>query len=698
VKRATRCVFLNLGCINGIGMLMIRSTARSAGVVILLAMNSCGSSTTSDLGTRPPGLSVAEAALQGGSAEIALQVSNGILRGAPNNIAALAVKGDALSLLGAHDQAETIFNALMKMDPNSVRANIGLGRIRLGKDPAAAESLFQTVLRHEPKNLTALNNIGIARDLLGRHADAQTAYRVALAANPDLDAARVNMALSMAMSGQAPAAVQLLRQRATEPGAPEKIRHDYAMVLAMAGNRAEAERILSQKLNQDEVRQALDNVPGTRTRGAAGGVTGGLASADGVRPDVVEVPETPTRSSPASRLARDAAPAAAPDVSVAALATPPPTVVRPRQTIEEDADVPPGQPVTPVAAAITYQRPLAFSMRAGDAFEPKADAAEGTIAAPSVVAMPASRPVQPFAPPPVRVAAADVVRAPTADASPMAASRAFAPESAASQTVASQTVAPQTVAPQPTAPQTVAAQSFVAQSVVPQYVVAQSVVAQSVVAGPLASQPVSSASVEARAAPQAAKPAAAPVEPIRASIGSGPTPTSVSTSLPAPAVAPTAGAPVVQARIVSPPVVATAPLAVSPTVSPTVATASSGSMESPAAPIAEAVHAPIMIASRTVEPRIAAEVPASIPAGQSNAAAAVQFAATASEESARVFWQSLAHRFPDVLGSRTPIVVRFDRNGTMFWRVRIEEGSVAEAQALCARVRAGGQDCFVPRS
>jgi len=79
--------------------------------------------------------------------------------------------------------------------------------------------------------------------------------------------------------------------------------------------------------------------------------------------------------------------------------------------------------------------------------------------------------------------------------------------------------------------------------------------------------------------------------------------------------------------------------------------------------------------------------------------AVVQFAATASEESARSFWQNLVRRFPDVLGQRSPVVTRYEREGTVFWRVRTDGfDTVSEAQTLCSRMRAGGQDCFVPKS
>jgi hypothetical protein len=108
----------------------------------------------------------------------------------------------------------------------------------------------------------------------------------------------------------------------------------------------------------------------------------------------------------------------------------------------------------------------------------------------------------------------------------------------------------------------------------------------------------------------------------------------------------------------------------------------------------------MLMAVRPIEPtapaasRGAAETP-----DRAASEAAVQFAATASEESARSFWQSLVRRFPDVLGRRSPVVIRYERGGTVFWRVRTDGfDTVLEAQTLCARMRAGGQDCFVPRS
>ena len=78
--------------------------------------------------------------------------------------------------------------------------------------------LFLQALTHDPRNTTALNDLGVARDLMGDHTGAQEAYRQALGIDPEDSAAQVNLALSMAMSGDAADAVRMLRPMASNPG------------------------------------------------------------------------------------------------------------------------------------------------------------------------------------------------------------------------------------------------------------------------------------------------------------------------------------------------------------------------------------------------------------------------------------------------------------------------------------------------
>jgi Flp pilus assembly protein TadD len=549
---------------------MIPSSVRSAGLALLLTMSGCGGLDQPGTGARTPSLNVAQAALEGGSGEIALQVSEGVLREQPNSTHAMEIKGDALTLLGDYDGAAAIFQALLAKDPNSIRANIGLGRIRLAKDPAAAEALFQQVLKRDPKETTALNNLGIARDLQGHHAEAQVAYRQALGVDPDLESAQVNLALSMAMSGHGPEAVRMLQARAAQPGAAVKVRHDYAVVLAMAGNRPEAERVLSNDLSPDEARQVLDSVTGTHTRIVRDGTAfAARQSDDCIPPDVVQVPEaavTPSRPA-AIRATVAAATSSAPATPAqrgtaaqgAALAAPPPMVVRPRSVAEPESGSPVLQPVSPVAAAVVNQRSLAL-------------------------------PIQ--GPPPG--AASNGARTRTADA-----------------------------------------------------VTNQAIATPEVVALPRPTQRLASAAETAR--PEAARTEAG------------------HPTLSSPAIVP-AVAPAVMAAAI------------------------------PARPVPEASQKVTPRASGRHEGEDASAAQTRM-AVRDDGSPMVQFAAAASEEAAHSFWRVLVHRFPDALGQREPVVIRFERGGTVFWRVRTEGfGSTSEAQTLCARVHAGGQDCFVPRS
>jgi Flp pilus assembly protein TadD len=226
------------------------------GLLALLA--ACSPRGSTGVGDGPAGLSVADAAMRGGSPEVALQIVDTVLAKNPDNEAALLTQGEALTELRRVDEASVSFTKALAQNPASVGAHIGLGRIRLATDPAGAEALFLEALQREPRNGVALNDLGIARDLQGNHTGAQEAYRQALGVVPDMTAAQVNLALSLAMSGQSKDAIQLLRPLATGSGASQQVRHDLAAVLTMGGDKPEAARILSQDLSANDVQQALN--------------------------------------------------------------------------------------------------------------------------------------------------------------------------------------------------------------------------------------------------------------------------------------------------------------------------------------------------------------------------------------------------------------------------------------------------------
>ena len=231
---------------------------RGAGNALLLALTLAGcSSWFSDTGSGQPSVDVAVAALNGGSPRVALQVAQSVLSRKPDDVRALLVRGDALTQLGQNQDASTAFQRALELDPASLHGKLGLGRLRLTTDPAEARVLFQDVLKSEPRNVSALTNLGIALDLLGQHAEARDAYQQVLKDNPGNTAVQVNLALSLGMSGDTGAALRVIEPLAINPSAPTKLRHNYAAILAMAGREADAAAVLKPDLSPDEVRQAL---------------------------------------------------------------------------------------------------------------------------------------------------------------------------------------------------------------------------------------------------------------------------------------------------------------------------------------------------------------------------------------------------------------------------------------------------------
>jgi Flp pilus assembly protein TadD len=194
---------------------------KSASLLLLVLVAACANNGPASL--QPgPGIDVAKSALRGGSPQIALHIADGILASNPTSKEALLVQGDALTGLGRLDEATNSFEEVLAQDRGSVTALIGLGRVRLVTDPAGAETLFLEALQYRARNPVALNDLGIARDLQGRHADAQAAYREALGSDPEMSAARVNLALSLEAERQSTATVQPLRPR-TRSGGPLRL-------------------------------------------------------------------------------------------------------------------------------------------------------------------------------------------------------------------------------------------------------------------------------------------------------------------------------------------------------------------------------------------------------------------------------------------------------------------------------------------
>ena len=222
----------------------------------LLVLSAC-TAQEARLGDGTPSIRTAETALASGAVDLAYRICSALIDGGDRSTKTLVCKGNALTGLGRSAEASAVFASALQSAPLNSDALIGAGRLRLSTDPAGAEQLFMKALSVQPRDSVALNNLGIARDLQGRHSDAQIAYSEAIGANPDSRAPQVNLALSMAMSGRAREATRIIRPLAENEGATVRERHDYAAILTMAGRSDEAAQFLSPELTGAQAEQAV---------------------------------------------------------------------------------------------------------------------------------------------------------------------------------------------------------------------------------------------------------------------------------------------------------------------------------------------------------------------------------------------------------------------------------------------------------
>jgi Flp pilus assembly protein TadD len=113
-------------------------------------------------------------------------------------------------------------------------------------------------LETAPRSVVALNGLGVALDLRGRHADAARRYDEALAVEPTNRSVMSNQALSRALAGDPAAAAAALDRIARGPGAPPQAAQNLALAYAMEGRLDAAQAILSETLGARQASDTLD--------------------------------------------------------------------------------------------------------------------------------------------------------------------------------------------------------------------------------------------------------------------------------------------------------------------------------------------------------------------------------------------------------------------------------------------------------
>ena len=217
----------------------------------------CQHTTQGQVASNAPSMQAARDALNEGEAGTSLAIARGVLASQPNNVAALSQAGDAQAALGDRLAADASYKRALALNPRDVHARLGMGKLAIRDDVHLAEATFRSILADDPRNPLALNDLGYTLDLQERHAEAQASYKAAMAIDPARVSTRVNLALSLALSGRADLAEQMMHDVASSARATPRVRVDYAMAQVMAGHDQDAAGTLGDEMSPAETQAAI---------------------------------------------------------------------------------------------------------------------------------------------------------------------------------------------------------------------------------------------------------------------------------------------------------------------------------------------------------------------------------------------------------------------------------------------------------
>ena len=160
--------------------------------------------------------------------------------------------------MGQINEAIVAYRAALAREPRDPAALRGLARayLRTGKPELALEPLG-IAYEQAPDDPKLLQLIGVAEDFAGRHAAAQTRYRRGLEFLPSDRGLSVNLALSLALSGEYGDAVAVLSPVALGPGGTSGERQTLALIYALRGDSSAAERIARLDLDPQQATRQL---------------------------------------------------------------------------------------------------------------------------------------------------------------------------------------------------------------------------------------------------------------------------------------------------------------------------------------------------------------------------------------------------------------------------------------------------------
>jgi len=221
----------------------------AAAVVSVLAFAAVGAPTLAAsprpappaAGTPASNLKLARTLRGAGELNAAIGAYRAVAAVKPVDPAVLAEFGDALLSAGLIDESIGVYSEVNLQSKSAADALMGLSRAQLSLDsPAKALVYADRAITAAPAEPRAQILRGVILDGMGRHAEAQICYRAALKQEPRGLAARNDLALSLAITGQYAEAIDILGPIARSSDATPGLRQNLALIYGLKGDRDKA--------------------------------------------------------------------------------------------------------------------------------------------------------------------------------------------------------------------------------------------------------------------------------------------------------------------------------------------------------------------------------------------------------------------------------------------------------------------------
>ncbi len=188
-----------------------------------------------------PALRLARAARANGDLASAINLYSSVVAIKPADPQVMLEFGDTLVDAGSLDDAIEVYRKVEPRSPSWLGAQLGLQQayLKLG-EPEKSLLLADQAMALAPQDHRVLVCRGVTLDMLGRHVQAQESYRAVLMSAPHDVAARNDLALSLALTGQFGEAEDIMASMAHSSTATPRIRQNLALIYGLAGDAAHA--------------------------------------------------------------------------------------------------------------------------------------------------------------------------------------------------------------------------------------------------------------------------------------------------------------------------------------------------------------------------------------------------------------------------------------------------------------------------